>query len=184
MRLEGYGKRQGFEPFYWQWFSGQGGYAELATALNNLPCLSEPIRGDMESTKARWKELWPVIQYDVAKQMEHPSARAVILLQYDCFSRATLWISYPGCGSKIECRASVTPVGDYSAAELAKGKDTGVLFEPQFMEEMPVKFWDPQFANKVLSQKPLPPPPGPMAAAAPPPVPVGANRPRSGAFSH
>lgn len=162
MRLEGFA--QGLNAkvnIYWQWFSGQGAFAEVKAALENIKSIPNTpnisCEQDLPFLRKRWKELWPVISFDVASQMKHPSSKAVIAHQHldNPTTHVSLWLSHPGCSAPIEVRALVTPVHTYSRDELARG--SGPLYTLNDLDlEMPVKFWDPDFAAAMQKKKPLP----------------------------
>ncbi|MDO9711663.1 hypothetical protein [Paracraurococcus lichenis] len=165
----------------WHWFGGQGAFGELANFLRNIPTdldvevdkqyPNQPggYTSEWRLTAETWRQLWHYIQYDVAQKMRHPVSRAVVLLVHNGAggggAKASLWLMYPECAGLIEVRSCVRCHSTWNQAELNTG--TGLDLETMLINEIPIKFWDPDFAHKHLAQKPLPRIPPSKAQPAP-----------------
>ena len=81
MRLQGYGKStMGYDKvtdnyYHWQWFHGQGAFAELAQRLWDIDYPAHPIGSNLcaytsyDSIREYFQSFWPTLSISVASKM-------------------------------------------------------------------------------------------------------------------
>jgi hypothetical protein len=140
--------------YHWEWFAGQGAFAQFSARLLDVHC---PIETDRERRDVEWVKIrqfysnsWMWIQHDIASKMEHPLSRAIILNHY----LNEVWVSihfiYPQMKSLPEPRMLCPAHGMGANSEGDYFEDT------YFMQQMKPAFWDPEFAHNEMSKRPLP----------------------------
>jgi hypothetical protein len=165
MIISGSGTGEYFNKRF-SWFGDQGAFAELAETIRTLrphkdyeqECASSDFYS--LSMKDVWREMWPIIEWDVSTTMDLPDSKAVLICTYPTGIQGGaiydngLWtdllLIHPKVTRSAECRLVVWAGGSGGA----KDKQYGDLYEHDFdfMKSMKIKVWDTDFATNYLAQ--------------------------------